>query len=815
VGGQPRSTIVVPNGAATARRLRVGLVDHAYHQHTRSTAFFKDEVLAGHEVEEWWDDRWHSGAFPDAGEIAAREYDFLVVLQAEELALSLATLGARNIVFVPMWDGAHVLPDSYWKQLTGVRIVSFCHALHERVQALGLPSMYAQYFPDPAGLREVTDFSSLRGFFWQRRPEISWRQVALLSGATRFAQMHLHLAPDPGCESFDLPTPAETAMWNITTSTWLETRRDFQALLEAANVFFAPREREGIGFSFLEAMAAGMCVVAPDSPTMNEYITDGVSGHLWTVARPHSLDFSHAEEMGARARQAVVLGRERWQADLPDLRDFMVAEWRDLDTNQFDARRFIQRGSGALARRNFARSDSTVRRERASSAEWQGEDDSLAAASGGLRLEARIKFDDDPLLPLVTVVCVTLNCADEFVGTISSILAQDYGKLEVIVIDGGSSDGTIERIEEYEEWIDLWVSESDDGPYYAMSKGAAYAHGRYVLFMNAGDWFVGESAIAQALRFAPADADFIYGHHIYRTLEGVEELHKANNFESTWRRLQEGDLDGSWLGGVPGHQATFTRTALLRRSGGYDTSLSIVADHDFLYRQRAHGARFHHCDLVVAVYVGGGYSWQNLATCFEEWREVASRYGPVDAAETFFEWLKAGGSLPSSRLHEGANERGHLRRLARRGLTSLFHAVPGHEALLRRGIEGRIKRSGLFFPRWYLETYPDVAATGVDPVLHYVRHGAAEGRNPSPFFETDFYLATNPEVRSAGLNPLDHYLRFGAPQGRVPSRWLGGLLHPPPKWQTDRGIAADVGEWLGKGSVDEIIASWPKHLDGP
>jgi hypothetical protein len=65
--------------------------------------------------------------------------------------------------------------------------------------------------------------------------------------------------------------------------------------------------------------------------------------------------------------------------------------------------------------------------------------------------------------------------------------------------------------------------------------------------------------------------------------------------------------------------------------------------------------------------------------------------------------------------------------------------------------------------RWYLERYPDVATTGVNPLDHYWRHGAAEGRDPSPGFSTRRYLEQHPEVAASGMNPLHHYLRSGGP----------------------------------------------------
>jgi lipopolysaccharide biosynthesis protein len=80
----------------------------------------------------------------------------------------------------------------------------------------------------------------------------------------------------------------------------------------------------------------------------------------------------------------------------------------------------------------------------------------------------------------------------------------------------------------------------------------------------------------------------------------------------------------------------------------------------------------------------------------------------------------------------------------------------------------KIRAAGLLDQTWYLAKHPDVAAAGFDPVLHYLRFGAAEGRNPSPSFDTRAYHFAHPEVAAAGENPLSHYLRHGAKEGRPP-----------------------------------------------
>lgn len=89
----------------------------------------------------------------------------------------------------------------------------------------------------------------------------------------------------------------------------------------------------------------------------------------------------------------------------------------------------------------------------------------------------------------------------------------------------------------------------------------------------------------------------------------------------------------------------------------------------------------------------------------------------------------------------------------------------------------RIKRSGMFDEAWYLEAYPDVRTHGVEPILHYLRHGAEERRDPGPSFDTSWYLQRYPDVAAAGMNALVHYVRFGRKEGRI-ARGQGGRTTP-------------------------------------
>jgi hypothetical protein len=104
-------------------------------------------------------------------------------------------------------------------------------------------------------------------------------------------------------------------------------------------------------------------------------------------------------------------------------------------------------------------------------------------------------------------------------------------------------------------------------------------------------------------------------------------------------------------------------------------------------------------------------------------------------------------------------------------LTSPLRALRGQPVdppvtAVNRDAGAILRESGLFDAEWYLSTYPDVAAAGIEPLEHYLVHGASEGREPGPDFDGKAYLAANPDVAEAGANPLLHYLEFGHAEGR-------------------------------------------------
>jgi len=134
-------------------------------------------------------------------------------------------------------------------------------------------------------------------------------------------------------------------------------------------------------------------------------------------------------------------------------------------------------------------------------------------------------------------------------------------------------------------------------------------------------------------------------------------------------------------------------------------------------------------------------------------------------------------SAPGAPSAASAKAMAQADRLARRGARLLRRIGRAVLRLVsrrarRRAARGRdydaVAASGLFDRAWYLDQNPDLRAAGVDPLAHYLEHGAREGRKPNAVFDGAWYLAQNPDVRAAGTNPLVHYLRHGVAEGRAP-----------------------------------------------
>ena len=145
---------------------------------------------------------------------------------------------------------------------------------------------------------------------------------------------------------------------------------------------------------------------------------------------------------------------------------------------------------------------------------------------------------------LISIVTVSYNAVLTIEQTILSVINQTYPNVEYIIIDGGSTDGTVDIIKKYADKIAYWVSEPDKGIYDAMNKGGLKATGDFIQFLNAGDWFENEYVIEKIFKDWYKRVDVIYGDMIIRRSDGVyyAKAQDLSHFENVFITIEQPKL---------------------------------------------------------------------------------------------------------------------------------------------------------------------------------------------------------------------------------------------------------------------------------
>ena len=178
----------------------------------------------------------------------------------------------------------------------------------------------------------------------------------------------------------------------------------------------------------------------------------------------------------------------------------------------------------------------------------------------------------------VSIVTVCLNAAATVRDAIDSVASQDYPDIEHIVIDGGSTDGTLELLQSINGRISGLVSEKDEGLYDAMNKGVRLCTGEVIGFLNADDFYASAHVISSVIeRFNDQSLGACYGDLEYVDKDDTQRTVRC------WKsgRFVKGSFAKGW---VPPHPSFFVRLELLRQAGGFNTLLKLAADNDLMMR---------------------------------------------------------------------------------------------------------------------------------------------------------------------------------------------------------------------------------------
>ncbi|WP_309642390.1 glycosyltransferase family 2 protein [Flavobacterium sp.] len=170
----------------------------------------------------------------------------------------------------------------------------------------------------------------------------------------------------------------------------------------------------------------------------------------------------------------------------------------------------------------------------------------------------------------VSIITITYNDKAGLQKTFESVLNQTFKDFEFLVIDGGSSDGSKELIEEHQNQIDYWVSESDKGVYHAMNKGIKAAKGDFIIFMNSGDYFYNDKLLEEIAPMLTDEFDIYYGDN-YKISPNSKRL-KTYPEELKFSFFYHSCIN---------HQSTFIRRSLFEKYFYYNEDYKIASDWEF------------------------------------------------------------------------------------------------------------------------------------------------------------------------------------------------------------------------------------------
>lgn len=231
--------------------------------------------------------------------------------------------------------------------------------------------------------------------------------------------------------------------------------------------------------------------------------------------------------------------------------------------------------------------------------------------------------------PTVTIITITKNAESCVERTIVSVIGQTYGNIRYLLVDGASTDGTVDIIKRYARHIHRWVSEPDSGPNEALDRAFSLVElpDNYVLWLMAGDQLHSSDAVAQAVQKGQG-ADLIYGRCLRR------------DEDTGWTATQEGKLSrGRLMLEMPVNiQSVLARRSVYDRVGGMDRRYEYRSDYDWLIRAHRLGDIVQkQVDLTICIHYWGGRSSSNKATLVETLR-ILQTYYPFYGVPIYLIW---------------------------------------------------------------------------------------------------------------------------------------------------------------------------------
>jgi glycosyltransferase involved in cell wall biosynthesis len=219
--------------------------------------------------------------------------------------------------------------------------------------------------------------------------------------------------------------------------------------------------------------------------------------------------------------------------------------------------------------------------------------------------------------PLITVVTVVFNGEAHLEQTLKSVAGLPDDQIEYIVIDGGSSDRTIDIVRQYEDRITDWISEPDRGIYDAMNKGIAKANGQFIGFLNADDWYEPGilSDVARQITCSSSENRVIYFNYYWWDEELSTETRSPRQCNLRY-----------WRGMSILHQTMFVQSSIYKELGSYSLEYRFASDYDYFLRMIKAGVRFEKINRHGVNFRKGGKSTKFMNRSISEVSRIVRKY---------------------------------------------------------------------------------------------------------------------------------------------------------------------------------------------
>jgi glycosyltransferase involved in cell wall biosynthesis len=234
-----------------------------------------------------------------------------------------------------------------------------------------------------------------------------------------------------------------------------------------------------------------------------------------------------------------------------------------------------------------------------------------------------MKVKDRPFLSIITI---TYNSEKFLEQTIKSVINQGISDIEYIIIDGGSTDGTIDIINKYSNFISYWISEKDNGIYDAINKGIRASNGKYIGIINSDDWY--EDGVFAKIEqiFNKSQIDIICG--ILRLWDDNIIMGVQGNTESFLKY------------GMISHPTCFVKREVYDSVGLFDINFKIAGDYDFMMRCFNYNCNFFFSETVIANFRMSGISNSDSSSRISEFYKIQYKNKLVSQKKYLFEKLK-------------------------------------------------------------------------------------------------------------------------------------------------------------------------------